>query len=149
MNKTNNKNNKYYFAYGSNMDIAQMSQRCPFAVFAGAGKIHGYKFIINSCGAATIIPQKSGEVYGVLWNITKINERVLDKYEGVKWGKYEKLTIDVELTKGKSVPALTYVARDNTFGAPSPGYMERIVIAAVQHGLPDKYIAELVSWRDK
>lgn len=39
--------NRFYFAYGSNMDRAQMSQKCSGAVFVGIAKLAGHRFIIN------------------------------------------------------------------------------------------------------
>ncbi len=137
---------RYYFAYGSNMDQAQMKVRCPGAVLVGTAKLCGYRFIINSRGVATVIPEASSEVYGVLWTVTEADERLLDKYEGVKWGTYKKTEMYVERDKENSVLALIYLASVSTPGSPRDNYMEKIVTAAEQCGLPNKYIEELRSW---
>ncbi len=138
--------NNYYFAYGSNMDLSQMSQRCPCSILAGSAKVCGYRFIINSRGVATVIKEASKNVYGILWRITRNDEQSLDGYEGVKWGTYRKIKIDAEATSGQTISAQIYVARDSNIGSPRDGYMERIVAAAKAQKLPNEYIEELSSW---
>lgn len=44
-----------YFAYGSNMDVRQMGQRCPGATLLWTATLGGYRFIINRRGVATVI----------------------------------------------------------------------------------------------
>lgn len=139
-------NNRYYFAYGSNMDQAQMGQRCPGAIVVGIARLAGYQFVINDRGVATVVPDPSSEVYGVLWNLTAAYEKTLDTYEGVEWGTYEKMEMDVEMGSEKPQSALVYVAVNTAVGSPRPGYMERIVAAAELYRLPDRYVEELKSW---
>ena len=38
---------KYYLAYGSNLSIAQMVQRCPYAVYVGKATIPNYKLLFK------------------------------------------------------------------------------------------------------
>ncbi len=75
-----------YFAYGSNINLDQMAQRCPNAEPLGVVVLNGYElqFRGNSRGAgvATIAPKRGGKVYGLLWNITEKCEASLDIYEG-------------------------------------------------------------------
>ena len=37
------KTTKYYIAYGSNMDVAQMAYRCPEAQLVSTGEITGWE----------------------------------------------------------------------------------------------------------
>lgn len=138
--------NKYYFAYGSNMDHVQIKDRCPGAVLVGTAKLSSYRFIINTRGVATVIPEASSDVYGILWTINEADERSLDEYEGVKWGTYKKIVKYVEIVTEKLIPTLVYMASNSTPGSPWDKYMEKIVIAAEHHGLPIKYVGELRSW---
>lgn len=140
------KNTRYYFAYGSNMDQAQMNQRCPGAILVGTAKLWGYRFIINARGVATVVSKASSEVYGILWTITEADEKSLDKYEGITWGTYKKMVVDVKMATEKSAMALTYVASDSTLGSPRANYLEKIVAAAEEHRLPTKYVEELRLW---
>jgi len=137
-----------YFAYGSNVDVAQMDHRCPGAVPVGVHKLPNHRFIINSRGVSTVVsvPDGSKNVYGVLWSITKPHEDTLDEREGVEYGTYRKEWLLVEMQGADPVSALIYVAADDIVGAPRAGYMEKIVAAAELHGLPPEYIEELKTW---
>jgi hypothetical protein len=42
--------------------------------------------------------------------------------------------------------ALVYVARTRPRGAPRPGYMEIVIAAARECGLPSDYVASLQRW---
>jgi cation transport regulator ChaC len=137
-----------YFAYGSNMDISQMKLRCPDTDIDNIeiATLTGYRFIINSCGFATVIPDSSGAVHGVLWKITRDDENNLDICEGVKWGTYKKSGVDVESMSGCVVNALIYIAADNSRGKAKGKYMGKIVAAAEKHELPNEYLDEIKSW---
>lgn len=115
----------------------------------GTAKLHGYQCIINTHGVATVVPKASSRVYGVLWSITEVDEQALDEdeYEEVDRGAYYKVTVEVETDAKGSVQALTYVASNNIPGPPMPGYLEDIVVAAKQHGLPGEYVEELKPWQ--
>ena len=139
-------NRRYYFAYGSNMDLGQMGERCPGANLVSRGKVERHQFIINHRGVATIVPDPLHVVYGVLWTTTAAHEKSLDGYEGVQWGLYEKAEITVSRDSDEPVTARIYIATSRTVGSPRPGYMEKIVHAAVLHSLPKAYMDALRSW---
>lgn len=134
-----------YFAYGSNMDIHQMSLRCPHSHDLGLGILHGYRFRIDGRGVATVDQDPSGTVYGVVWDLPSEDEETLDRYEGVP-RIYSKEIVQIEYG-GTSVPMLIYIGRDGMKGRPRPGYLERIVGAAERRGLPAEYVEELKQWR--
>lgn len=135
-----------YFAYGSNLDTAQMAHRCPAARCLGLAVLEGYRFMIMSRGYATIVPQAGALVHGLLWSLTPEDVASLDRYESVDKDHYRKQAVTVDATGLGAMPVLTYIARDTVPGRPSAGYLERIVGAAEVHGLPGEYIAELRSW---
>ena len=63
---------KYYLAYGSNLSIAQMVQRCPYAVYVGKATIEGYQLLFkgSQSGSYLTIEKKKGSSVPVLvWNI--------------------------------------------------------------------------------
>lgn len=124
----------------------QMAVRCPNASVAGVACLQGYTFRINSRGVATVIPDETKRVYGLLWDITPQDVLALDHYEGVRAGLYEKATVAVELPSDHQVEALIYLAADQSIGLPRPQYMEDIVVAAKQYELPQAYIRELAIW---
>lgn len=138
----------HYFAYGSNMDQSQMAARGPRASLNDKGELLGYRFIINTRGVASVVPEVSHQVWGVLWTIAGSDEESLDKYEGVKPGYYRKAMVCVEKLGKNPVSALIYIATNNTPGRPRSDYLEKILRAAEFHGLPEEYIQELESWLD-
>lgn len=138
---------KLYFAYGSNMDESQMAQRCPSAKLVGRARLNGYKFVINNRGVASIIKSDGKYVDGILWSVFPDDEKALDRYEGLSSNFYFKTEITVEINQtGEKCPAIVYIASDNSFGQPRPGYLEKIIRAADKFNFDSKYSAELRTW---
>jgi cation transport regulator ChaC len=135
-----------YFAYGSNMDLVQMSGRCERAATVSTAELPFHRFIINSRGVATVVPDPASTVRGLLWRITEEDERSLDQHEGVAEGTYKKAFVEVSVPSGRKTRALVYVATDSTPGEARPGYMEKIVSAAEACGLPKTYVDQLKPW---
>ena len=135
-----------YFAYGSNMDLVQMSNRCERAATVSTAQLPSHRFIINSRGVATVVPDRASTVRGLLWRLSEEDQRSLDRHEGVVQGLYRKAFMRVNVSSGRKVRALVYVATDSTPGEARPGYMEKIVSAAEECGLPQTYIDQLKPW---
>lgn len=135
-----------YFAYGSNMDENQMQHRCPGARPVGTCTLEGMRFVLDSAGVASIVPENGSEVTGIVWQVTKRHIKSLDRYEGVASGCYRKETVPVFID-GVKYEALVYVSnRDLTARGNRDGYMAKIISAAKHHGFSDRYIRELQSW---
>lgn len=49
-----------YFAYGSNLDLEQMAQRCPDAEIVGPVRLENYELRFRGSGFATVAPKKGG-----------------------------------------------------------------------------------------
>lgn len=47
-----------YFAYGSNLDLAQMAQRCPDAEIVGPVRLENYELRFRGSGFATVATEK-------------------------------------------------------------------------------------------
>ena len=71
-----------YFAYGSNLDLEQMAQRCPDAKIVGPVRLENYELRFRGSGFATVAPRKGSVVYGLVWKLTPQCEQSLDRYEG-------------------------------------------------------------------
>lgn len=137
---------RLYFAYGSNMDEAQMAQRCKGAILIGKARLEKHKFIINTRGVASIIADEDSFVEGVVWSLTEQHEKELDRYEGVAKNYYYKQEIPVRI-EDIEAHALVYIAADQTPGQPRPGYLEKILTAAEKFQFYPEYRKELASWR--
>ena len=72
---------KLYFAYGSNINLEQMANRCPSATIVGPAVLENYELLFRR-GYATIKPRKGGRVHGLLWTLDSLCEQSLDHYEG-------------------------------------------------------------------
>jgi len=128
------------------MDIEQMSKRCPNAIFQGKFILEKYKFLINCRGVATITPNETSNVEGILWTISSDDENNLDKYEGVPVF-YKKYIISVaNKSKEEYKNVLIYMATDRSTGPPRPKYLELILKAATLHKFSEEYIEEIKKW---
>ena len=82
-----------YFAYGSNMDCAQIRTRCPSASFIGIAKLPNHKIAFTrkstrrGCGVADVVRQDGAGVWGVVYEITDSDLAQLDKDEGYREGR--------------------------------------------------------------
>ncbi|TGJ80071.1 hypothetical protein E0Z10_g8704 [Xylaria hypoxylon] len=87
-----------YFAYGSNLYLTQMANRCPASVFKGKAVLSGYRWQINERGVANVVQSIDDSVEGLLYLVNPKDERALDRSEGVAKGFYQKhlLTVTFE-----------------------------------------------------
>jgi len=82
-----------YFAYGSNMDWAQMKERCPSAKFVCRAKLpsHRLAFTLRSCrrrcGVADILRDETKDVWGVVYELPENEWKNLDKDEDFNPGR--------------------------------------------------------------
>ena len=71
-----------YFAYGSNLHHQQMKRRCKDSRFIKKIILKDYRLTFRSkYGAADIEKNKGNKVSGALYDISKSDEKKLDKYE--------------------------------------------------------------------
>jgi len=121
--------NKLYIAYGSNLNLEQMANRCPTAKVVGASKINNYRLLFRGANAgavATIEHHKGASVPVLVWEITPADETALDRYEGWPF-LYRKETLKVRLN-GKYVTAMVYIMNEGRpFGQPSCYYYSTIL----------------------
>ena len=134
-----------YFAYGSNMHRGVMREHAPDAAPLGTAALADHRFVVTADGYASVEPQRRHVVHGVLWRITARDRVKLDAWENVAGGLYRAVRLSVSQS-GRRQPALVYIARRRREGAPKPGYIEVVIAAAGDWGLPPAYIASLQRW---
>lgn len=84
---------KYYIAYGSNLNVRQMKQRCPSARIIGTADLDGWQLLFKGSKTGsylTIEKKKSSTVPVAVWEITAEDEKALDRYEGYPSFYYKK-----------------------------------------------------------
>ncbi len=133
-----------YFAYGSNLCVQQMTQRCPEAVDPRPATLADHDWLINERGVATIEPFTGSTVHGVLWWVSDRDLATLDSAEGVPV-RYRRDQLTVHTADGPA-PAWVYIDHRTEPGPPRPGYLERIIDGALHHGLPQRWIDFLRRW---
>ena len=155
----------YYFGYGSNLWLKQMSLRCPSSTYAGIARLAEYRWMINARGYANVVQTNnpSDVVFGLVYALTADDEEQLDCNEGVPWA-YTKEYIFVEfwpLKSGEKVDiasgvgkgsekkeTLVYIDRRRVEDdKPKPEYVHRInmgVQVAVKIGLPQGYLEDVI-----
>ena len=80
-----------YFAYGSNLDAAQMTTRCPSAKLIAPATLSNYRLAFAGQSAlwggavATVIRSKGSDVEGLIWYLDPHDLAQLDRYEGHPW----------------------------------------------------------------
>src|SRR6478736_5774962 len=133
-----------YFAYGSNLCARQMARRCPGAVNPRPAMLTDHDWLINERGVATVEPFDGSRVHGVVWQVTDHDLATLDSAEGVP-SRYRRDRLTVHTDDGPS-DAWVYIDHRVDPGAPRPGYLERIIDAALHHQLPHRWVEFLRRW---
>lgn len=134
-----------YFAYGANLDVAAMAQRCPRSRFVGVARLARHRFALMKEGFATVVRDPQSNVHGVLYDLALADIPALDRYEEVSSGLYQKVTQPILRQQGGPVRALVYIGRGGEArgAVAKPGYMEAIIRHAQAHQLPREHIAYL------
>jgi hypothetical protein len=137
-----------YAAYGSNMDPAQMRNRCPHSPFAGTGWLPNWRLTFGGeelgweGALATLVEEPGSHVFVALYDITTADQIALDKWESADTGLYRTSRLKVS-TLDEDVLAWTYVLNAYEGGLPSARYLGLIAEAAETAGAPADYVAEL------
>ncbi|MGE5696612.1 MAG: poly-gamma-glutamate hydrolase family protein [Candidatus Sericytochromatia bacterium] len=133
-----------YFAYGSNLCVAQMARRCPDAIKPRPATLADHDWLINQRGVATVEPLDGTQVHGVVWEVSDRDLATLDTAEGMPV-RYRRDRLTVHTDDGPA-DAWVYIDHRVEAGAPRPGYLERVIDGAVHHGLPHRWIEFLRRW---
>ena len=122
---------KFYVAYGSNLNVKQMSRRCPTAIPLGTATLEGWNLLFkgSKSGSYLTIEPKRGEYVPVaVWEVSERDELALDRYEGFPHFYYKK-DFEVDVTgirtgKVRHRKAFAYIMHeDRPLGEPSRYYL--------------------------
>ena len=124
--------NKYYIAYGSNLNVPQMRMRCPKATILGTANLKGWELLFKGSrsGSYLTIEENADETVPVaIWEVTPSDEAALDRYEGYPRFYYKK---EIKLQykgirtgKRRTVTAFVYIMHeDRPIGIPTGFYMK-------------------------
>lgn len=130
---------KLYIAYGSNIDEEQMAHRCPAASVVGTAIVEGHRLLFKGAkdrAYATIEPEEGSHVPVLIWEISREDERRLDRYEGYP-KFYNKKELPV-LVNGETRNAMVYIM-DERNQQNKPGYNYYVILARayIKYGFDD------------
>ena len=140
----------WHFAYGSNMNRAQMRSRGGNVFEEHNACLPNYELRFNKkvrggTAGANVQPSPGKNVHGVLYKIEENAFRTLDRYEGVP-EHYRRIEVQVTPDGGQPVPAQVYIASKIEKGLrPAAHYLQTILDGAGEHSLPAAYIGEIKS----
>lgn len=139
---------KKYIAYGSNLNLGQMTRRCPTAKVIGKGEIKDHELLFrggNLSAVATVEPRAGSSVPVLIWEIGPEDERNLDIYEGYP-RLYGKVDLEVQTERGlESIMAYT-MNEGHEIGKPSMYYLETITAGYLEASFDVNRLLESVSY---
>ena len=109
---------RLYIAYGSNINLEQMANRCPNSKIIGKEMLKGYELEFR--GVATIVPNDKSEVPVLIWEIDGRDEHSLDRYEGFP-NLYRKELFEIEVD-GEKKECMAYLMNKGHISPPTSYY---------------------------
>jgi len=140
-----------YFAYGSNMFYRRLLERAPSADQVKTGFVAGRRLTFDklSCDGSgkcniEITNNQSDRVYGVLYEIDKLEEKPLNKAEGVgeEDKDYKEKIVEVVTSAGthRAVAYVVMPMKKKPGPRPYHWYKAIVIAGAVEHALPASYV---------
>jgi len=136
-----------YFAYGSNMNAAQMTERCPDSKYIFKARLPNFRLDFTTYsrtrggGAADVVPDGEAEVWGLVYELTEGDLKRMDKREGPN---YRRSPMQLDAGKHGDMTAWVYeVINKQPFEAPTVAYRQLLIDAAIKHQFPQAYVALL------
>ena len=134
-----------------------MKERCPSASFVGGAMLPDHRLAFSrkskkrQCGVADVVAAASCQVWGVVFEISDLDLRSLDKSEGYRPGRLannsyvrRECRVLLDGDDNRSLTVSTYFAeREATPPAPNQAYMRQILAGARYWHLPAAYISDL------
>ena len=136
---------RYYLAYGSNLNLAQMKRRCPDSEKVGTAEISGYRLLFKGQFRhyLTIEPQEGKAVPVGVYAVDSYDEGSLDEYEAFP-DLYYKKEFRVRLKEtGEEIDAFAYIMWERfPLGQPSDDYVGTVRKGYENFGFDFAFIEE-------
>lgn len=131
-----------YFAYGGNMDVAAMAQRCPRSKPLGLARLARHRLAVMREGWLTVVRDARSDVHGVLWDLALSDVPALDRFEELARGLYSKASQPV-IAPGGPKRALVYFGANAGPGRANAAYIAGVLASARERALPPDGVAAL------
>ena len=141
---------KFYVAYGSNLNVAQMRYRCPNAKIIGTSEITDFALLFkgSKSGAYLTIEQQTGASVPVaVWAVSPTDEQSLDRYEGYPSFYYKReIALPVAILGTDETATLnTFVYimhEERKLGIPTQSYVDCCLEGYRNFGFDVKFLKE-------
>lgn len=150
---------RYYLAYGSNLNVEQMKWRCPGAKIIGTAMIENYRLMFKGSKSGsylTIEPCNGKRVPVAVWAVTSTDEFNLDRYEGFPNFYYKKEMNVLTKPDGfysdvfEKINAFVYIMHeDRPLGIPSANYTRICAEGYEAFGFDMRILTEAYSFTKK
>ena len=151
----------YYFAYGADMDAEELDlqhdrRRQPRLRFAKStpAVLKGYRLICDIAsksrrgGIFNVIPDPLSVVHGMIYELHPGDTISITAMKEGDVAEYALSLLPVKTRKGEDIPALVLHAKeDKKQLKPSNTYLDIVIRAARQHGLPSEWVQHLETLR--
>lgn len=138
----------WYFAYGSNMNVAQLLTRIGGFREKTLMFLPDHRLVFNKkvslrpqsrslggdptakCGFANVVPAKGERVYGIAYAVDAFQVEKMDVYEGVGRGHYDRKTMTCYDSDLRPIPCEVYIACAGATSdglLPSAGYLSHLL----------------------
>lgn len=147
-----------YFAYGSNLKLAEIQRTCPSAMREYRAKLLDYRLVFprksigRNCGVASVEPASGDSVWGGVYCIPETERSKLEEREGYKRDRSrdknsyvpQNVTVLRDGDPAKSLVVLTFIANAQP-NPPLPNavYKGLIIDGAKEWALNADYVARL------
>ena len=135
----------FYFAYASNLNLAQMKRWCPASRFFKTVLLEGHRFVYDGFSVTwdgavgNIVKAEAEGVWGALYDITESDRLTLDAFEGYPRA-YDRKDVEVKDRDGNVYRAVTYFRTGRGLGKPHPDYEKVVLEGAKECAVPEDYV---------
>lgn len=120
------------FAYGSNLSIDRLQSRVGNVTVVGTYHLQDYELYFTNSGFANIRPNKGSIVSGVLYELTPLQHKILNRYEAFYIQEYFIVNGEIVNVYVESEDLVFKVLRKML---PTPEYLNYIIEGAIHFGL--------------
>lgn len=134
-----------YFAFGSNLDREQMSQRCPGCRPRFRARLDDHQLAFSHLsrrwggGAADVIPAAGRVVWGAVYELDPPHLEQLDRYEL----GYRRVELDVRDARDGQHRVSSYRVIHRGEHRPSRRYLQKLLDWGARWELPQEYLEQL------
>lgn len=132
-----------YFAYGSNLSKAQMTDRVGSWQTDFRASAPNYHLTFDSRGKANILQRIGHRVYGAVYVLSQDQIRKLDEKEGVRQGIYKRFTLRITTDWGETLGVAYVRTEDTPSRPPEKDYIELILSGLTEHGYSESVVSEV------